>query len=111
MPLYVIMLHAQLDTLIDMLLHQLLLGEVLPSLDNGSVVSLTDGLPPHLAQRRVSRGERGREGKGGTEGMHEDARFSIFSCCCVNMHIPGIHALYVLLMCTIRQNKNMHSWH
>ena len=63
MPLYVIMLHAQLDTLIDMLLHQLLLGEVLPSLDNGSVVSLTDGLPSHLAQRRVSTRKRGGEGK------------------------------------------------
>ena len=31
--------------------------------------SLTDGLPPHLAQRKESIGERGGEGKGGTEGM------------------------------------------
>ena len=33
------------------------------------IISLTDGLPPSLAQRRVSMGERGGEGKGGSEGM------------------------------------------
>ena len=32
--------------------------------------SLTDGFPPPLAQRRMSTGERGGEGKGGTEGTY-----------------------------------------